>query len=38
MVEEGVFSNPKPAAVLGLHINGSPPDAEDDHERLGRAA
>ncbi|MBA3444739.1 MAG: amidohydrolase, partial [Gemmatimonadales bacterium] len=25
MVEEGVFSNPKPAAVLGLHINGSPP-------------
>jgi amidohydrolase len=38
MVEEGVFSNPKPAAVLGLHINGSPPDAEGDHERLGRAA
>jgi amidohydrolase len=38
MVEEGVFSNPKPAAVLGMHINGEPPDAEGDHERLGRAA
>jgi amidohydrolase len=38
MVEEGVLANPKPAAVLGMHINGSPPDAEGDHERLGRAA
>ena len=38
MVEEGVFSNPKPAAVLGLHIDGSPPDAEADDERLGRAS
>src|SRR5215210_2367027 len=38
MIEEGVFSNPKPVAVLGLHVNGSPPDAEGDHERLGRAA
>jgi amidohydrolase len=38
MVEEGVFANPKPAAVLGMHINGGPPDAEGDDERLGRAA
>jgi amidohydrolase len=38
MVEEGVFSSPKPAAVLGMHINGDPPDAEGDDERLGRAA
>src|SRR5918995_6411064 len=38
MVEEGVFSNPKPAGGLGLHIDGSPPDAEGDDERLGRAA
>jgi amidohydrolase len=38
MVEEGVFSNPKPAAVLGMHINSSPPDAAGDDERLGRAA
>jgi amidohydrolase len=35
MVEEGVLSNPKPDAVLGLHMNGSPPDAEGDYERLG---
>src|SRR5215210_9510207 len=38
MVEEGVFSNPRPAAVLGMHVNGDPPDAEGEDERLGRAA
>ena len=38
MVEEGVFSNPRPAAVLGMHIDGDPPDAEGDDERLGRAS
>src|SRR5918999_5040886 len=38
MVEEGVFANPKPAAVLGMHIDGDPPDAPGDDERLGRAA
>ena len=38
MVEEGVFSSPRPAAVLGMHINGDPPDAEGDDEGLGRAA
>src|SRR5918999_608908 len=38
MVEEGVFSNPRPAAVIGLHIDGDPPDAEGDDERLGRAS
>ena len=38
MVEQGVLSNPRPAAVFGLHINGDPPDAEGDDERLGRAA
>jgi amidohydrolase len=38
MVEEGVFSNPRPAAVLGMHIDGDPPDQEGDDERLGRAS
>jgi amidohydrolase len=38
MVEEGVFSKPKPDAVLGLHINGSAPDDQGDYERLGVAA
>jgi amidohydrolase len=38
MVEQGVLSNPRPAAVFGLHINGDPPDAEGEDERLGRAA
>ena len=38
MVEEGVFSRPKPDAVLGLHINGSAPDDAGDYERLGVAA
>jgi amidohydrolase len=38
MVEEGVFSRPRPDAVLGLHINGSPPDAQGEYERLGVVA
>jgi amidohydrolase len=38
MVEEGVFSKLRPDAVLGMHVNGSPPDQEGDDERLGRAA
>ena len=38
MIEEGVFSRIRPDAVLGLHVNGDPPDAEGDDERLGRAA
>jgi amidohydrolase len=38
MVEEGVFSKLRPDAVLGMHINGAPPDQEGDDERLGRSA
>jgi amidohydrolase len=38
MVEEGIFSKLRPDAVLGMHVNGSPPDQEGDDERLGRAA
>lgn len=38
MVEEGVFSKLRPDAVLGMHIDGDPPDQEGDHERLGRAS
>jgi amidohydrolase len=38
MVQEGVLKNPRPDAVLGLHINGDPPDQEGDDERLGRVA
>jgi amidohydrolase len=38
MVEEGVFSKLRPDAVLGMHVNGAPPDQEGDDERLGRAA
>jgi amidohydrolase len=38
MVEEGVFSKLRPDAVLGLHIDGDPPDQEGDDERLGRAS
>jgi amidohydrolase len=38
MVQEGVLENPRPDAVLGLHINGDPPDQEGEDERLGRAS
>jgi amidohydrolase len=38
MVEEGVFSKLRPDAVLGMHIDGDPPDSEGDDERLGRAS
>ncbi|MGH8197734.1 MAG: M20 metallopeptidase family protein [Steroidobacteraceae bacterium] len=38
MVEEGVFSAIKPDAVIAFHANGSPPDEEGDHERLGKVA
>lgn len=38
MVEEGVFAKLRPDAVLGLHINGDPPDQAGDHERLGRVS
>jgi amidohydrolase len=38
MMQEGVFSSPRPFAVLGMHVNGDPPDAEGEDERLGRAA
>ena len=36
MVEEGVFKDLKPAAVIALHTNGAPPEAAGDEERLGR--
>jgi amidohydrolase len=38
MVEEGALSQPRPNAILGMHINGDPPDQEGDDERLGRAS
>jgi amidohydrolase len=38
MIEEGIFSTIKPDAVIAFHTNGSPPDEEGDHERLGRVA
>jgi amidohydrolase len=38
MVEEGVFSKTRPDAVIAFHTNGSPPDAEDDNELLGKVA
>ncbi len=36
MVEEGVFKDLKPAAIIALHTNGAPPEAAGDEERLGR--
>ena len=38
MVEEGVFKDLKPAAIVAFHANGDPPDADGDDERLGRVA
>jgi amidohydrolase len=36
MVEEGVFKDLKPDAIIALHTNGDPPDEARDDERLGR--
>lgn len=36
MVEEGVFKELKPDAIIALHTNGDPADEEGDYERLGR--
>ena len=36
MVQEGVFKELKPDAIIALHTNGDPPDEDGDHERLGR--
>jgi amidohydrolase len=38
MVEDGVFAQLKPDAIIAFHTNGSPPDAEGDDERLGDVA
>jgi len=36
MVQEGVFKELKPDAIIALHTNGDPPDEDGDYERLGR--
>jgi amidohydrolase len=36
MVEEGIFKDLKPDAIIALHTNGDPPDEAGDDERLGR--
>jgi amidohydrolase len=36
MVEEGVFKELKPDAIIAFHTNGDPPDEDGDNERLGR--
>ncbi len=36
MVQEGVFKELKPDAIIALHTNGDPPDEDGDFERLGR--
>lgn len=36
MVEEGIFNELKPSAIIALHTNGDPPDEARDDERLGR--
>jgi amidohydrolase len=36
MVEEGVFKELKPDAIIALHTNGVPPEDAGDDERLGR--
>jgi amidohydrolase len=36
MVDEGVFKELKPDAIIALHTNGDPPDEDGDFERLGR--
>jgi amidohydrolase len=38
MVEEGIFAQHKPDAVIAFHTNGAPPDDEGDNERLGTVA
>ena len=38
MVDEGVFKELKPDAIIALHTNGDPPDEDGDYERLGRLA
>ena len=38
MLEEDIFSTIKPDAVIAFHTNGSPPDEEGDHEKLGKVA
>jgi amidohydrolase len=36
MVQEGIFNELKPDAIIALHANGDPPDEARDDERLGR--
>jgi amidohydrolase len=36
MVEEGIFKELKPDAIIALHTNGDPPDEAGNDERLGR--
>ena len=36
MVQEGIFKELKPDAIIALHTNGDPPDEARDDERLGR--
>jgi amidohydrolase len=36
MVEEGIFKELKPDAIVALHTNGDPPDEAGDYERLGQ--
>jgi amidohydrolase len=38
MVEEGVFAETKPDAIIAFHTNGDPPEEDGDDERLGRIA
>ena len=38
MVEEGIFAERKPDAVIAFHANGDPPDEEGEHEMLGRVS
>ncbi|MGH8251525.1 MAG: M20 metallopeptidase family protein [Steroidobacteraceae bacterium] len=38
MVEEGIFSELKPDAVIAFHANGDPPDEEGEDELLGKVA
>jgi len=38
MLEEGIFANLKPDAVIGFHTNGAPPEDEGETESLGRIA
>jgi amidohydrolase len=38
MLEEGVFQDEKPDAIIAFHANGDPPDEAGDDELLGRLA